>query len=542
MSEKSKDIGVICYRKTEGNQELSFQEILLDERVLVGDIYIQKEVLSAVGGINTKLSAKRNYELVLRVAKRYRVVLSDVLPQEGWEKLEKEVEEGLETDCYLIGRYKKELMEWNCFNDAIMGILTASAGRMQGFLEEMLSGGEAYNRLYDATQPILIYSGDDICYSVLDVFARNLGEALREQGQCVEYFNTTQRDFKEIAMYTHRRFKAIIGMQTFLFSVKMNDGRFVHDEIAGPKYNFVFDHPIWFRNHLTETPKGLQVLTLDRNYAEFVKKYYGLEAYFFPPAGTEVYRAQKEIGTNEREYGISFLGTCGNGFRGKLREMLGEDRRWRLIMNRFLWFMKKNINQAPEAAFQKALEYYQIEWNEKEFLDGFHKVRWMIYAISQYYRSKVIRALLEAGIPLHVFGESWKASDFYGNPNLICHKEMVGEESINVFAKSELSLNIMSWHKDGFTERIANAMLQHSLVVTDKSRYLEENFTDGEEILMFDLENLEGLTERVKWLLANPEKRESMAEQGYEKAKQFHTWNCRAEKLLKMIEETEEQK
>lgn len=88
-----------------------------------------------------------------------------------------------------------------------------------------------------------------------------------------------------------------------------------------------------------------------------------------------------------------------------------------------------------------------------------------------YYRNEVIEVLLESGIALHVFGDTWKESPMF-------------------------------WHKDGFTERIANAMLQKSVAVTDRTTYLEEN--------------------------------------GYRKAIKQHTWRHRAEKILEFIEEDRE--
>ena len=106
---------------------------------------------------------------------------------------------------------------------------------------------------------------------------------------------------------------------------------------------------------------------------------------------------------------------------------------------------------------------------------------------------------------------------------------------MEVYARAKLSLNIMTWHKDGFTERIANAMLQKSVVVTDRTTYLDKNFVDGEELLMFDLENLKKLPEQMKELLADEAKREQIAQRGYEKA-QRHTWQQRAEMILEWIE------
>ncbi len=100
-----------------------------------------------------------------------------------------------------------------------------------------------------------------------------------------------------------------------------------------------------------------------------------------------------------------------------------------------------------------------------------------------------------------------------------------------------MSLNIMTWHKDGFTERIANAMLQKSVVVTDRTTYLEENFENGRELLMFDLGHLEELPGQIKELLSNEEKRAQIAECAYRKALKYHTWDARAKTLLQWIEE-----
>ena len=67
--------GAICISENSLKTELSFEEILLDERLIIGDIWILKKALSAVGGINYRLKAKRNYELLIRIAREYKVYL-----------------------------------------------------------------------------------------------------------------------------------------------------------------------------------------------------------------------------------------------------------------------------------------------------------------------------------------------------------------------------------------------------------------------------------------------------------------------------------
>ena len=75
MDKMKESTGAICIRENFPETELSFAEILLDERLLNSDIWISKKALSAVGGINYRLNAKRNYELLIRISQKYRVYL-----------------------------------------------------------------------------------------------------------------------------------------------------------------------------------------------------------------------------------------------------------------------------------------------------------------------------------------------------------------------------------------------------------------------------------------------------------------------------------
>ena len=102
--------------------------------------------------------------------------------------------------------------------------------------------------------------------------------------------------------------------------------------------------------------------------------------------------------------------------------------------------------------------------------------------------------------------------------------------------QSRLSLNIMSWHKDGLTERVLNAMLCQSVVLSDKSTTLEQDFMDGKDLILFDLTKLEELPSLVNNLLSDHEKLQQIALSGYRKARQNHLWEHRAEQLLKKID------
>lgn len=592
MDGKRSTIGAVCF--VEGNLQrgISFEEILLDETLCQGRVWISKDVLRQVGGVNHRLSAKKNYELLIRIAREYTVLqigmenYAEILEElnieylkspdiengqkcvsmgQAWLYLEPENQDSdegydnfiqaLRTDCYLIGRYKSELLELGCFDDAVLGTIEAGGEDIAKYLEGMLSELDDFYHIYDGTQPILIYRGSDLCYSILDTFARYMGDALEALGQKVEYFDVATQPIEALAAYMKRRYKAVIGMQTDMFSLKWQDGRFAHDGIAAPKYQFVFDHPIRMIEHLQQVPRNLCILVPDGNYKKFIDEYYGHPSRFHPPGGRAATGERAESGEKimsnrksflkekatfceniKKEYGLVFLGSYYDGPIGDLQAVRSMDKKRAYLLNRYILYMRRDLRMTPEEALKRTLADYGIVCDKEEFKQIMHRERWVTYCLSYHYRNKVIWLLLNAGISLHVFGDTWKQSPMWGHPLLIWHEAVTGEEALEVYAKAKLSLNIMTWHKDGFTERIANAMLQKSVVATDRTTYLEENFENGRELLMFDLGHLEELPGQIKELLSNEEKRVQMAECAYQKALKYHTWDARAKTLLQWIE------
>lgn len=294
----------------------------------------------------------------------------------------------------------------------------------------------------------------------------------------------------------------------------------------------ILDHPVWQKNHLERVPKDYYVLTHDRNYQRFVQRFYpavkGCE--ILRPAG---YMIENDV--REKEYGISFVGTYTD-YRTFLPMIKNSKGLMRYVAAYFLKHMKQESDRPAEQVLKETLDFYGIVLDDMAFLELFFQMKQIVYCVMSYYREKVIGALLDAGIRLHVFGESWKKSPYAWRKNLICHPEVRGEEAIEVMAKSEISLNIMSWHKDGFTERIANAMLAQSVVLTDSSAFLKEQFRDGEEIVFFELERLQELPEKVRELLRDKKWQKSITTRAYERALQEHTWDVRAKEFLNIIE------
>ena len=103
-------------------------------------------------------------------------------------------------------------------------------------------------------------------------------------------------------------------------------------------------------------------------------------------------------------------------------------------------------------------------------------------------------------------------------------------------ADAKVNLNVMPWFKAGTHDRIFNIFLQHSLPLTDTSSWIDENYVDGEEIALYDLDDLEQLPQIAGQLLNDAERTKEMIRKGYEKTKRNYTWvNC-VDQILSAVE------
>lgn len=544
---EGENMKVVCILEREEEKDERFFEILYDERLTEGPVCIPRTIFTEAGGWNYRIKAKRQYELLLRLAKRYPLAITECGAEENIPKdymLLKEPKvdlpsEEIRTDSYIISRYSDMLLSHQRLNEVVESYLLAAESRglkeeAADLLEKMLRRGKEYYDIDDAVRPVLIYKGVDICYNILNRFAEQFGEALQRMGAQVEYFDPEKEDLQEMAGRIGRHYRAVIGWQSYMFSITAGkEERYLHERICAPAFNFIFDHPIWEKPILENSPRTVSVLTLDAYYVAFCKKYYQKHAYLFPPAGV----LPQTVG-DPKCYDISFIGTYENIWAdvAKMHQM---DRNTRFLANRFLLALRKNPNQTADETFRQVLEERRGAYTDEEYLEAFFRCRRMIFIAMHYNRGKVIETLLKAGCTVDVFGESWANCPLKKYPNLIRHPGLTGEACMEVWQQSRISLNIMSWHRGGFTERMANIMLCKTVLATEDTEYLRGKFEHGRDLLIFHMDAIEQLPAMMKAYLNNPKELNAIADSGYEKAKKDHTWDRRAEVFLKEILEEE---
>ena len=448
------------------------------------------------------------------------------------------------TDCFLVAWLQEELSAAGLFDEAVLAALGSDiAGRMP-FLKKMLTHDADYQRFVQKASPFLFFTGDDICFGVLEDFSRKFGEAFQRAGYRVIF-----QDRNKIPKVYEQRFygnsyRGIFGVQDPLMAQKLQNGEYLLGRVNAPKYFWSFDHPGGFYDTICETPEDLIVLTLDKYYVDYTKRFLKRRAYFFPPGGEKPdklwnnFDEFKNDKIKENLMDISFLGSPGVGLEENIEFSRKHNQDIYPLISIYSKELMSHIDEPSDMAFNRTLSDLRVNDDKPLDDDDFAKLfsEWagMEKNASKTVRRQVVNTLAASGLDFHVFHKGWKElGDF---SNLCVHESVSHEKAKDVYSSSWISLNVMSWHKAGYTERIAEPQLRGSLVVSDSTEYLRENYTDGEDIILFDLDDksIAELPDRIKALLSDKDKLLHIAWNGYQNALKNHTWDARADQFLRM--------
>ena len=389
----------------------------------------------------------------------------------------------------------------------------------------------------ESSLPVLIYYGVTYCYNILNDILAQFGAAFRRKGMRVIYYDEQIGDVAGLSRYFGRRFKAVIGVQSYLFSVRRKSGEYIHENILGPKFNIVLDHPVWLHSQLMNVPEDYYVLTHDNNYKKFIEKYYKsiTETFILPPAANQMV-VEKEIDYDNRKHDVIFIGTYGD-YKAKEDMINSCQEDVKVIAWEMVDILLSDCGLTFEEAFYQTLDNNGIFLGDKEFFDVFSKMTPVFHYVMYYTRYKVIESLLEAGVRVEIWGSTWRNSPVSEHCNLIIHDDVTPEESYGVMADSKISLNIMAWHKGGFTERIANSMGAGAVLVTDETTYDDGELEDGVNYVAYNLDHLDELAVKIKELLEDDDKRKDIAARGRVYTLKNNTWDRRVEDFLKFYGE-----
>lgn len=199
------------------------------------------------------------------------------------------------------------------------------------------------------------------------------------------------------------------------------------------------------------------------------------------------------------------------------------------IFNKMAGYLLENPCETIEKAYTFALgditEEKVLRETAAAFADGLELNFLADMFIRAVIREELLMEMLRNGIDVDIFGHGWekfvekcgnveKSGDRFKGKINICG-EVDYRRLPELYADTKIALNVLPWFKAGQHDRIALAMCNGCVCVTDESTYLEKKFVDGENIFMYSLEDMTGAAMLVRDLLAHPLEAARAAAKGY---------------------------
>lgn len=307
--------------------------------------------------------------------------------------------------------------------------------------------------------------------------------------------------------------------------------------------NILMDPPFRFHPSIERHPKKYHLFCCDYEHVAYVKKYFpGMAPFvsFMPHVGMVPSKEAPVIPYAKRKYDILFSGTYYSP-QSKLmdtKQLLQGDEEKYHFYEVMYHYLIEDTSLTIEQAARKTLDKLNWPVSEAELKIMLNYSVHLDWAIRMYERERVVSVLAEAGLELYLLGRGWGNHPAVSYPNVHRIDDRIPyAETLTYMANAKINLNVMPWFKEGTHDRIFNTLLQHSLPLTDSSTWIDEHFTDGVDIALYDLNHLEKLPDIARSLLEDTSRAEAIIEKGYEKVLGNYTWSHCADWILEAIQE-----
>lgn len=376
----------------------------------------------------------------------------------------------------------------------------------------------------------------------LDYFSREMEKAFQQLGYETFLFDQQQEEesAEKLAHFSGYSDSILVTfnfdglrLETSLFD---GFGCLFWEKRDIPCVNITVDHPFFYPEFFDIHPQNFYAISIDRYHQKYLQKYYPdiRSDYFLPLGGTSLYPEGNYPTLSNRSYDVVFTGnyTPKETF-DKYIYRLGEE--YAQFYLRIIEELISYPDKPDDLVMECHLRQQFPEATNAEVAEVIANMIFIDTYIRNYYRGEVVKKLVDGGVSVHCVGHGWTQLTCQHPENLTCESNQYSLACLQRMGDARISLNVMPWFKDGAHDRVFNAMANGSICLTDHSIYLDEILTDGENVIFYDLKNLNALPELVKKLLSDSKKMEHIAKNGYELAMKEHTWACRVRELEKQL-------
>lgn len=314
-------------------------------------------------------------------------------------------------------------------------------------------------------------------------------------------------------------------------------GEYLWDAFDIPCINIVVDHPFYYHRFLEHMiPKRYIHISIDRNHERYMEEYFPEveRGPFLPLGGTSLFPAGDYKPIKERSMDIVFTGNYvpPENFNVYI-ERAGDE------YTKFYMGILDELKAYPDRLLEDVAKEHLLreipEATHEEIRETLGNMIFLDMYIRFYFRGEAVRILTEAGYPVHVFGSGWEDLVCAKKENLLIGGGLDSLGCLQKISDGKISLNVMPWFKEGAHDRIFNSMLNGAVSLTDSSVYLDGFLKQKENAVIYSLKELEKLPVYAEELLQNQGKMQEIADAGFAMAKEFHTWEQRAQEITKIL-------
>lgn len=420
----------------------------------------------------------------------------------------------------------------------------------------------------------LIFKIKSVCYDSTFYLADLYGRTLEEMGHTVEYFCTDNEPLTNLERYEGVHFDAMLDFNSLLPNLDTDEGDLFLDRIDAPFYDYILDHPLYHNKQLKAQLKRFHVICLDDEHADYIRRYYPhIKSVSVLPlcglpflAGSEGYQVSKlyqsgaietldfthqSINEIPKSRDIIFTGTFSDS-NIIYKKICAFDKPFSDEMKRLCEILLAEPSMNFETAMRRLSGEQDVSAslgtpgagdnkaseNDMNIPDRLYTFFMVDMFVKSYFRERVLEAVLQTGRTLAVYGGMWDLWDTKYASQLEIHEMVPFKDSPRVLASARLAVNVMPWFKSGIHDRVLTAMRSGAVSFTDTSKMLSVYFTDGKELLTYELEHLDLIPEKLERYLTDSAALERLAAGGQAAVEASHTEKARCVRLCEIIAES----
>lgn len=399
---------------------------------------------------------------------------------------------------------------------------------------------------------VLIFTTRQLCYNSGYYFAHRIGEELEKIGIECEYCeipeyaipsagtqiaqpaiqnsgkSVDEEAEKMLEQYIGKKYLAVLDFNSKLPRLVLDDESYYLDNIDAPFYNFILDHPLYHHTTLDCKLKNYYAFSIDENHCKYIQEFYPhIKAAYQVQLGAENVISPAHL--QDKKKNILIMGTYRNPDI-YMEHIHGSNNYAENIMLKMLEKLEHDDEMTVENALKCIINNLGIEKESFPLMLNTYYLVEMYYR--NYYRKKMVDALVNSGFPIDIAGEWWDSYDKIDNPNVTWNKAVRFDESYSVIAGYRAMADSSPFFKGGVHDRVYAGIANYTAVMTDYNVYRDKHLQDI--VQMYNQEcNYKEICHKADLILNNDTFYKEMIQKAYEDYMNNYTWKSVAERIIK---------